>query len=270
MAISLASLRTSVSKLPIILMHGVPGVGKTTTCADGPNPVFIQCEDGLGDLQVQTFGLLRTYDEVMQAIAALCTEEHDRKTLVVDSVDSFEALVWAKACAVNGWKSIEDAGYGKGYMAAMEFWNEFMEAVRYLRDERDMIVCLIAHTAVSRFDSPEHEPYDRYVIKLHKHAQAMFMEHCDIVAFANYRVSTVKTDAGFNKKITRGVGGGDRVLYFSERPAFLAKNRHSLPESVPVPKEHPWSALAQHIPMLAGATTTTHSTTTETTEAAHG
>lgn len=261
MAISLNSLRTSVSKLPIILVHGVPGVGKTTLAANAPAPVFIQCEDGLGELQVQTFGLLRSYDEVMQAIASLCTEDHDFRTLVIDSVDSFEALVWAKACAANGWKSIEDAGYGKGYMAAMEFWNEYMSAIRFLRDERNMIVLQIAHTDVKRFDSPEHEPYDRYVIKLHKHAQAMLMEHCDMVAFANYRVSTVKTDAGFNKKITRGVGGGERVLYFNERPAFLAKNRHSLPDSLPLD----WQALAQQVPMLAGT-----ATTPEPTEAAHG
>ena len=47
--------------------------------------------------------------------------------------------------------------------------------------------------------------------------------------FANYRISTVKADVGFNKKLTRALGSGERVLHTAERPAFLAKNRYGLP-----------------------------------------
>ena len=61
----------------------------------------------------------------------------------------------------------------------------------------------IAHTDIKRFDSPEHEPFDRYVIKLHARAAALLQEHSDVVLFANYRISTVKSDIGFNKKVTR-------------------------------------------------------------------
>ena len=46
--------------------------------------------------------------------------------------------------------------------------------------------------------------------------------------FANYRISTLKSDAGFGKKVVRGVTGGDRLLHTVERPAFLAKNRFGL------------------------------------------
>lgn len=35
-----------------------------------------------------------------------------------------------------------------------------------------MTIIQIAHTDVKRFDSPEHDPYDRYVIKLHTRAAA--------------------------------------------------------------------------------------------------
>ena len=38
------------------------------------------------------FPLTRTFDEVMQALAALYTEEHAFRTLVVDSVDWLEPL----------------------------------------------------------------------------------------------------------------------------------------------------------------------------------
>ena len=76
MAISLASLnRTTALKPPRILIHGVHGVGKTTFAA-GADPVFVLTEDGLGTLEVPHFPLARTFDEVMQALAALYTEDH--------------------------------------------------------------------------------------------------------------------------------------------------------------------------------------------------
>ena len=107
-----------------------------------------------------------------------------------------------------------------------------------------MTVIQIAHTDIKRFDSPEHEPFDRYVIKLHARAAALLQEHSDVVLFANYRISTVKSDVGFNKKVTRALGSGERVLYTAERPAFLAKNRYGLPDSLPLS----WAAFAEAMP----------------------
>ncbi len=120
MAISLAQLtRANAPKPPRILIHGVAGVGKTTFASEANKPVFVQTEDGLGTLASAHFPLARTYEEVIEALAALYTEPHDFKTVVIDSVDWLEPLVWAKACRDNGWASIEDAGYGKGYVAAL-------------------------------------------------------------------------------------------------------------------------------------------------------
>ena len=112
MAISLSQLnRTNVPKPPRILIHGVAGVGKTTFAAESRKPVFIQTEDGLGTLAAISFPLSRTFEEVIGALAALYTEEHEHNTVVVDSVDWLEPLIWNKACRDNGWASIEDAGY---------------------------------------------------------------------------------------------------------------------------------------------------------------
>ena len=148
---------------------------------------------------------------MIEALAALYTEPHDFKTVVIDSVDWLEPLVWAKACRDNGWASIEDAGYGKGYVAALTFWRQYIDGLNALRDDRGMTVIQIAHTDIKRFDSPEHDPYDRYVIKLHTRAAALLQEHSDVVLFANYRISTVKADVGFNKKVNRALGSGERV-----------------------------------------------------------
>jgi len=245
LALSLASLnRTTALKPPRILIHGVHGVGKTTFAAGAPDPAFILTEDGLGTLDVPHFPLARTFDEVMQALAALYTEEHAFRALVIDSVDWLEPLIHAKVCKDQGWSSIEDPGYGKGYIHALDLWRQYIEGLNALRDDKGMTVVQIAHTDIKRFDSPESEPYDRYVIKLHTKASALLQEHSDVVLFANYRISTVKSDVGFNKKVTRALGSGARLLHTAERPAFLAKNRYALPDTL----EMSWGAFAEAMP----------------------
>ncbi len=249
--------RSSGHKPPITIVHGTHGIGKTSLAASAPAPVFIQTEDGLGPIDAPSYlpdgRMPRTLDEVMAGIGSLYEDEHDFKTLVLDSLDHLEPMIWAQACLDNAWENIEKAGYGKGYTAALDHWRAVFSALAMLRDDKGMGIILLAHTAIQRFESPETEPYDRYVIKLHKAASALVQEKADIVLFANYRVSTVSTDMGFKKKATRAVGNGDRILFTTERPAFLAKNRYSMPDQITLPDDPTagWPAVAEHIPFYA-------------------
>lgn len=245
MTISLANLKSSTALVPPrVLLYGVHGIGKTSFGASAPEVVFLQTEDGLGTLDVPTFGVLKTFDEVLEAIGALYQEDHAFRTVCLDSADHLEPIIWAQACRDNGWKSIEDAGYGKGYVAALDLWRLLLEGLDTLRSERGMTVLILAHSTIQRFDSPEHEPYDRYQPKLHKGASALLQEWADCVLFANYRIATVKTDAGFNKKVTRAVGQGEREIHTQEKPAFLAKQRYDLDPVLPMD----WAAFAAGIP----------------------
>jgi hypothetical protein len=245
MAISLASLRrSSALQPPRILMHGVAGVGKSTFAAKADSPVFVMTEDGLGKLQVPHFPLATSYADVSEALDSLLTEQHEFRTVVIDSVDWLEPLIWAEACKRNNWSSIEYPGFGKGYAEALNIWREYLDKLNALRDEKGMAVLQIAHTDIKRFDSPEHEPYDRYVIKLQSRAAALLQEHSDIVLFANYQISIAKSEVGFNKKVTRALGSGKRVMHTEERPAYLAKNRYELPETLPLD----WAKFVEAMP----------------------
>ena len=264
MAISLASLRRGGEiKPPRLMLYTGHGWGKTSLAAGAPNPVFIQLEDGLGLLDTPTFGLLRTYDEVMQALGELYTAEHEFKTVVVDTLDWLEPIVWAETCAQNvdargvPWASIEAAGYGKGYLAAVDVWRGVLDGLTALRDERGMGVILLAHAEVKRFEAPDTDPYDRYQPKLHSRASALVQEHVDDVLFGNYRVSLVRTDTKDKNSKVRGVGGGNQVLYTTERPSHLAKNRWRLPDTISMPDDpaQTWAALAQHLPFYTTNTT---------------
>ena len=215
-----------------------------THSAAALNPVFLLTEDGLGMREVKHFPLAKAYDDCIGHLAALYSEEHDFSTVVVDSLDWLEPLIWAEACKRNNWPNIEFPGFGKGYAEAVNIWREYIDKLNALRDEKGMAVLQIAHTDIKRFDSPEHEPYDRYIIKLQARAAALLQEHSDIVLFANYQISITKADVGFSKKVARALGTGKRVMHTEERPAFLAKNRYELPETLPLD----WSEFVKAMP----------------------
>ncbi len=245
MPITLANIkRADPPKAPRIMLYSVAGLGKTTFAASAPAPIFIQTEDGLGGIEAATFGVLKTFADVMEALESLRTEDHDFYTLAVDSLDHLEPLIWAQACKDNKWPDISSVPYGKGYVAAVDYWRAFLNAVDALRDEKGMAFIGIAHAKITKFEGPEHEPYDRYGPKLHKDASALVQERMDCVLFGNYKVSTTRTDAGFNKKVVRGMGSGERVLYTEERPAFIAKQRYGIPPVIALD----WNELATGIP----------------------
>lgn len=200
-------------------------------------------------------GIVRFQDDGFTVISDLPKRTEYNQALLKDAVEALRKWgedpedyvgieIKVSETKYGAWSSIEDAGYGKGYVAALNLWRQYIDGLNALRDDRGMAVVQIAHTDIKRFDSPEHDPYDRYVIKLHARAAALLQEHSDIVLFANYRISTVKADVGFNKKVSRAVGSGERVIHTVERPAFLAKNRYDLPDTLPLE----WSAFAQAMP----------------------
>lgn len=258
MALSLNDLkRNNDPRPPRILIYGPHGIGKNTFASAAPKPVLINIEDGQPDgLGVPSFPRATSFADLMDAVTVLYNEEHDYQTLIIDSLDWAETLFHQEAIRRNNeanpnkpWATIEDAGYGKGYILALDPLRELLEGTNALRNDKGMAIIFTAHAEVRRFDSPEVEPFDRYQIKLHKQAGALVQEHVDMVLFANFKTSTTKAEVGGKKTVTRGVGGGHRVIYTEERPAFLAKNRHRLPPELPLD----WGALVAAMTAAASA-----------------
>jgi hypothetical protein len=231
MAISLKSVARNVAaRPPRIMVYASHGMGKTTFGASTPAPIFILTEDGLGVLDVPHFPLAQSLTEVTEAIGALYQEKHEYGTLVVDSLDWLDNLIWAQ---INSKHSASDLAYGKGAVIAADMWREILGGLNALRDDKGMAIVLLAHCEIKRFDSPEVEPYDRYQPKLQARSSSLVQEWADAVLFANYKTIVKKTDVGFKKEVTRGITAGERLLYTSETPAHLAKNRFALPETLP-------------------------------------
>ena len=249
MAISLNDIKRGQElKPPKLTVFGVPGVGKTTFAAGAPKPIFLMSEDGLGTLDVDRFPMLTDFQGAIDALTVLYKEKHQYQTVVLDSLDFLEPLIWAHVCESHGQKEIEDFGYGKGYVYALDAWRRLLKAFNCLRDQRGMAIVLIAHSDIKRFDSPIADPYDRFVMRLHTKAAALVNDWSDALLFANYHVATKTTDTGFNKKVRRGVTTGERILYTQETPGYTAKNRFGLPEQIPMTWADFQTALTQNVP----------------------
>jgi hypothetical protein len=241
MAFDLKSIRKNdAMAAPRIMVYGVEGIGKSTFCAGAPNPIYILTEDGLGSLKVDHFPLATSFQDVMDAIASLYKDNHAFETVVIDSLDWLEAIIQRE---IEQKYDAKDLAYGKGSLIAAERWREILDGLNALRNEKGMAVILIAHTTIKRFDSPEVEPYDRYQPKLQERSNAVVREWSDAVLFANYKTIVKKDDVGFNQTNNRGISTGERLLFTSERPAYMAKNRYNMPESIPLS----WDAFAEAI-----------------------
>lgn len=247
MAITLDSIRKGKAQPgPLrMVLAGSPGIGKTTFACRFPAPVVIQTEDGLEPLihtgtlseDVGRFEKATTYGEVMEAIEALTDGEHQYRTLVLDSLDWLEPLIWDQTCKYNNWASIETPGYGKGYIETDKFWGYFLDAINTLRDKRNMHIVLIAHTEIKKYESPDEPTYDRYQVALHKRAHALFTEWADIQAIAkpkNLIRTTTEGSGKMAKESSKALATTERILIFSDQPSAVAKNRYSLPPTMPL------------------------------------
>jgi hypothetical protein len=215
---------------PRICIYGGHGIGKSTLASKFPEPIFISTEDGIDSLDVTSFPRATKVQDVVENIKTLIKEEHNFKTVVIDSVDwLIEPLIVTNVEASH---DVKDLAYGKSQMFVAEEFREILQGLDVLRHKRGMNVVLIAHAAVVKFEDPRTEPYDRYQPKLPNRCNALLQEWADVLAFAAFKVIIKKADAGFNATKSRGVTTGERLLHFIENPAFAAKNRYTCPEEI--------------------------------------
>ncbi len=220
---------------PRLLVYGTEGIGKSTFAAQAPKTIFISTEDGLNQIDCASFPLAKKYTDVHRYLKALAAEDHEFETVVIDSCDWLEQLIWDDLCFIKNAATIEqvDGGYGKGYVAALRYWREIVELLSVLHEQRHMAAILIAHAKVERFEDPETKAYDRYSPQLHKKANEILTAWVDAILFATRSFSTKTEKSGFGKEWTLAVGigenGGKRILRSVGSPACIAKNRYGLP-----------------------------------------
>lgn len=227
---------------PIICVFGAPGIGKTTFAAGARNPIFLATEDGAGVVGPARFNI-ETFEEFQEALQLLKNDKHDYQTIVVDSLDWLQPLVWDYVCRKANQPSIEAFGYGKGYNEATAiFRNVFLE-MREIKKRRKMSIIMLAHMITTTKDFPDRDSYSTNEIKLHKGAAGLIQEYADLIGFADLKTIITREDKGFNRKVAKATSDGTRVLRVNAHPAYVAKSRYPMPNEIPL--EYP--VLEKHI-----------------------
>lgn len=231
---------------PRVLLHSIPGWGKSTLAASAPKPIFLDLEDGLLNIDTPALPPVDTYNAAEEYIRLLIKEKHDYKIAVLDSLSVLEKLINKKVCKDNNVDSVEKIGYGKGRVFAMTYWEKIITGLDILRKKKNMIIMLLAHSTVKIFNSPIVESYDKYFLTIHKLPANFITSWTDFIFFGDHKIFVQKNKEGF-KETTKGIGAGERIIYTEERPAFLAKSKKDMPYEIEIPKKNGWNAISKYL-----------------------
>ncbi|SRR5213594_3600044 len=239
----LSLVTTRKRRRPIYgVIYGPPGIGKSTFGASAPSPIFLQVERGLDQITVPKLPIPKDFAGLYAQIDALDKEEHEFKTIVLDTLDATEVLIWARVCAEGKVKSIEDygGGYGKGYVRAREIWTGLLTKLSEMSERFNVL--LLAHSHLKTVNDPMlSAAYDLHKIKIHDKSAEIIRQMVDLICFANLDVSLAKETQKARKG--RGIISGDRLMWTQPTTGIEAKNRYDLEN----PIAFSWEALEQGV-----------------------
>lgn len=244
---TIADITSAGSNLPRrYILHAPEKFGKTSFAAQTPKPIFVQSrgETGLDPLidsgqigPTAHFPESGDWLEFLGCIEALLTEDHDMKTLVIDTINGAERLCHEFICAREfggDWGDKGFASYQKGPEVSLPEWRTLLTMLDRLRVERRMTIFGLCHTKVANYKNPSGPDYDRFQPDMDKRTWALTAKWSDVILFGNFEdsVTAIKENKKTGEQKGKGVGGRDRLIYTQKTAAYDAGNRLGLPEEI--------------------------------------
>ena len=230
-------------KAPRLIVLGVEKIGKTNfACGtrfengriaeygtNAPVGISVKGETGMDDLDIAKFPTCMTFDDVMDAIKVLFTEEHDHRTVVLDSASTLGPLIYDDVCTEFGVNNVRKvSGFRTGEAAVQSRWRTLLDGLDLLR-EKGMAVVVIGHVKVKKFKNPEGDDYDCYDFDLDAEVAELLKRWADLILFCNTKVVVKKEgeDTTFSKakKTGRDASKGQRFLYTQKKPSHPGGGR---------------------------------------------
>lgn len=212
-----------------VTIYGPEGIGKTSLASQFPSPLILDTEDGSKHLDCARV-ICSDWITLESTMHELVRDAQGFETIVIDSADWMERIMIEQIVRQAGKKSIEDFGFGKGYIHVQERVSKFLAIADQLI-ARGINVVFVAHAKVQRTSPPDQtDGYDRWELKLTKQVAPLIREWCDLLLFCNFKTKLIEGSDGRMK----ATGGKDRSMYAERAAAWDAKNRFGLPEEMPM------------------------------------
>ena len=230
----------------ILTICGDAGSGKTSLASTFPDPFIIRTsgEAVPRDIENAPAGLapvggkkkegsaLWDEDELFGQLKALLQDDHQYKTLIIDSVTGLEALFVANIIDAQPTKqksmNAAGSGFGSAWDTVVGKHGRIRKAAELLRDRRGMIVIFIAHVEVDRVDPPDGEAYSKYNLQLHRKTAPVYINNSDVVGFIKQERFVM--DDGKAKT------SDERVMVVDMSPANVSKNRLGIKGNITLQK----------------------------------
>jgi hypothetical protein len=212
-----------------VVIYGDEGIGKSTLAAQFPEPIILDTEDGTGNIDCARV-VCGDALSLKSALLDLGGDPQGFRTVVIDSADWAERLILNQMLRDDSKKSVEDYGFGKGFVKLAESFVGIMRLCDQII-AKGVHVVLVAHATIKRVSPPdETDGYDRFELKLTKQTAPILKEWSDLLLFCTYRTKLVEGSDGRMK----AQGGKTRVMHAERSAAWDAKNRFGLPAEMPM------------------------------------
>ena len=116
---------------------------------------------------------------------AIDDEEHEYQTLVIDTIDAFELLVFDAGCAEGKVKALDEfgGGYGSGPARVKEYFARLLNRLTALCER--MNVLLIGHSHLKTVNDPMlSAAFEIHESKIHAKSAELVRQYCDLILFA--------------------------------------------------------------------------------------
>ena len=218
--------RTSEQRpFPMVTFYGQAGVGKTTIAAEFPRPYLINVEGGVPEgIDIPYSGRVpvRDYDYLVALLESFQYQEHNYKTLIIDSLDTLEKkVIHPYVKRKNDFDSI-DQTFGRAYTRSSETMDKILERLEDLRIRKKMYIVLTAAAVKESFDDLVNNSYHRFNLGLQSQVSSRIFHQSDFLFFMKPDVYMVKEKG---QKKERPAGSSRRILCTSIMPMWVAKSR---------------------------------------------
>lgn len=222
-----------------IILHGVPGWGKTSFAAQMPKVLFMMSRDETGLKTLMRHGQVgetahypnpfETWNRIKTAWQELYVKNHDFKNFVIDTLTGVARICMESICQSKfggDWEKFGD--YGAGMKSVLPEWEQGLKILKKLAERMNVIA--LCHSHVKTMNNPKGPNYDRWIPMMQESMWGLTNGWADMVLFGD--LETGITGAKDANKKGKATTGGKRLIRCSFHPAFDAKHRHGLPDTI--------------------------------------